>query len=136
MQTSWLLLISWLLGSLPLVAQPWRPLLPQHHYHYQPPGDSLVISLWVDSAQAIGTDSMWYFNTRAVLPPPDSFAVEIGIPARAPHFLMKKLRQQGDSLFVLSDTSTFALKPYAVVGSSWTFDSVRNLTATLVTREK
>mgnify|MGYP006265976067 CR=1 FL=1 len=121
-----------LAGPLVLSAQNWQPLKAGNRYHYQTPGDSLVVSLWIDSVQFVMGDSLFALNRRVVLP--DPFPVELRLATQEPHFLMRDMRNEGDSLFVMRDTTIYRWYAHRPVGSSWTFAPALGLTATVEAR--
>lgn len=107
-----------------LHGQNWEIINPGYisNYQYSDSEYYLSNSLWVDSVEAQGSDTILYLNRRAVR---DS----IYLLANQPHFLQRKAMVT-DSLVYFYDTASYVIKRYFDVGGSWLFDTTNNIVAT------
>ena len=117
-----------------LFAQNWQPILPGNFYHYQPEGDSLVITLWVDSTAVESGDSVFYLNRRVAEARDTVGGLGPLYRLNQPFFLMKQLRRLGPGQYRCEDSATLQLDARAAPGVSQPFDTARGLTLTLEAR--
>ncbi|MCF8457017.1 MAG: T9SS type A sorting domain-containing protein [Bacteroidales bacterium] len=106
-----------------LHAQNWEIINPGYIYNFQYSDSEYYLSnsLWTDSVEVQGNDSLLYLSRRAVR---DS----IYLLANQPHFLQRKVLVT-DSLVHFYDTASYVIKRKFDVGTSWLFDTTNNITA-------
>lgn len=119
-----------ILISLGAFGQNWSLISTDYQYHYFQE-DVHTATIAVDSMEVIGNDVMFYLNRIVV---ECDTCEQSWLPYflyNQPNFLQKKVLLQ-DSVFRFLDTNEFAIMPYAPVGTNWTFDTINNITASII----
>ncbi len=117
-------LVVGILASVGLLhAQDWKIFNPDYVYNFQYTTSEYYLSntVWIDSFEVQGSDTVFYFSRRAVR---DS----IYLLANQPHFLQRKATISGN-LIHFSDTASYVMKQKIEVGDSWLFDTLNNIFA-------
>ncbi|MDB5283805.1 MAG: hypothetical protein JWO06_2880 [Bacteroidota bacterium] len=123
-------------------AQNWELFNSRDRYNYSAYAPDISHVLFADSFTVSGTDTIYYPN-RIVYPSNSSSIADTAF-IDEPRFLLKKMirSSNGQYTFINPDTlhgiynwslpDTFVIHANAGVGDSWLFDTVQNVTATVV----
>jgi len=122
-------------------AQNWWPINKAWHYNYRFDNANLVTNtILVDSAKAIGNDSIFYLN-RILLDCDTCHAASFGLQfscdtcfvlGNQPQFLQRTIIKKQNGIYQFKDTGNIVLPVNAAVGTTWLFDSVWNVSATII----
>lgn len=116
----------------PLFAQNWSPITASDTFNYQADTASyLTHTLWVDSVQFANGDSIFFMN-RVISDCDTCIRFQGARLLNQPQFLQRTVTRKANGQFVFADTVTFTVLPTAQLNDSWLFDSLRNLSATIV----
>lgn len=124
-----IVLIASILSAASAFTQDWMPVPIDTKLNYRHSDlDYISHTLWIDSIETNGPDTLYYLN-RIAIPCP-------GQPDKAlrnrPQFLQKTMvRINGSGLFRFVDPGNFYLDVEAATGSHWVFDSALNIIATV-----
>lgn len=119
-------------------AQNWSPIVTGNKYHYTCDTTQTIFTLFADSFDVQGNDTLFYMN-RIVLPCDtcvnlswyqSSGPVEKVFLRNQPQFLLRNCLVSDTSIWCHSPTG-FVLYPMRSVSSSWLFDTLNNITATV-----
>jgi len=121
-----ILLVLITMLSANLMAQNWSPILVNHKMNYQH-SDSSYIShtIWVDSTQLSGTDSVFYLN-RVVKDVPGNPEIVL---RNQPQFLMEMMVREIYGIYSFIFPNHYFIGTQFGIGSSWTFDMTNNINA-------
>ncbi len=131
-------------------SQNWAPVKTGITSNFSCDTSNIIFSVWVDSVEFYGNDSVYYLN-RVVRPCDtcsiyyiDSIMQYIGLNfslsnnlflKNQPQFLQRKINYNTLlSSSWLNDTASYALYPQLNVGSNWVFDTLRSITANLTNK--
>lgn len=138
MKSAKLILVIQLLLSLQVVtAQDWKPVTMGKTYHYSCDTTSTVFSIWADSSNVIGTDTILFTN-RVILPC-DTCNIQNYPNLNATRFLLKNqslflrriIKYSGNNMIVLENKDTLVIDKNAEINNSWIFDTSANIQATV-----
>lgn len=120
------LLLLIIIISANIMAQNWSPILVNHKMNYQH-SDSSYIShtIWVDSTQLSGTDSIFYLN-RVVKDVPGNLEIVL---RNQPQFLMEMMVKEIYGIYSFVFPNHYFLGTQFSIGTSWTFDMANNIDA-------
>ena len=112
-------------------AQNWLPLTPSDRYSFRQ-SDSLLISnvIQVDSLQLFPSGDLLLFLNKVVADC-DTCMFQPGKLSNQGQFLQKTATRKPDSRWIFSGKNTFVLFPLASPGSTWIFDTLQNVGATV-----
>jgi len=138
MKSKTLLFLSLL--SLSVTAQNWQPINKGWHYNYRFNNANLVTNtILVDSAKAIGADSIFYLN-RILLDCDTCHAANFGtqyncdscfVLGNQPQFLQRTIIKKQNGIYQFKDTGNIVLPTLAALNTTWLFDSLWNISATV-----
>ena len=130
---SWRIL-GFVLAYLPvlLAAQDWAPIrFSDKTYAYQQdPAEEKYLFVRVEEAGILGGDSLYILNT--IITACDSCNSREFFLRNQPHFLQKRVRFTASGSYHFQDTGSFVIQSLAGVGESWVFDTLGNVTATVL----
>ncbi len=112
-------------------AQNWKPVQSGDTYLYYLENhgfDSTAICIEADSMRVNGLDTLVFLN-RKLTPEP---SVTNTFRRNVPNFLMRSVLYRADGSFMCSDTNTTVFLPFQSQGIPWTYDSLNNITATII----
>lgn len=121
-----LITILQLFCSTILFAQNWSPILVNEKMNYQH-SDSSYIShtIWVDSAQYLYNDSIYYLNL-IVKDVPDNPEIAL---RNQPQFLLKQMRKYSGGNYIFQFPGEMVIKSLAGIADPWYFDNANNIMA-------
>jgi len=139
MKSKTLLLFIFL--SLTVTAQNWQPINKAWHYNYRFNNANLVTNtILVDSAKAIGADSVFYLN-RILLDCDTCHAASFGsqyncdscfVLGNQPQFLQRTIIKKTNGIYQFKDTGSIVFPTLATINTTWLFDSLWNISATVI----
>lgn len=118
-----LLLIFILTGSTNGFTQEWIPIKPGEKYNYLYNSGIIHTTVWVDSVDYNNGDSVYYLNRIGLLVHPYLIKSHV--------FLQKEIHFN-DQKLVMFSPEEYVIPLEMSQGDSWIFDTINNLTATLV----
>ncbi|MFT4760983.1 MAG: 3',5'-cyclic AMP phosphodiesterase CpdA [Paraglaciecola sp.] len=115
-------------------AQNWSPVNLSDKYNFQnDTADHITNTIWVDSVEVQGLDSVFYLN-RIVKPCPEcpgASNYEFYYKAYQGQFLQKEIRKEGDDKYVFKGEHPFTIFPKANLNETWLMDTLNNTEATV-----
>lgn len=109
------------------VAQNWAPIVSSNEYNYfSTPSFSSAVTIKTDSLIVQGLDEIFHLNK--VIKPIGNYKALIN----QGQFLQKKVISRSNGYVTFKGDSSFTIKINASLGHTWIFDSILNLTATVV----
>jgi hypothetical protein len=113
-------------------AQNWALLNPAYKYNYSLGGtDTITNQIFITHIDTLGVDSFRYeLNTIAELCD-TCVGPDLYIRTNSPQFLQRTVNV-GSGIWHFHDPGSYVVIPEANVGSSWLFDSLANVTATVI----
>lgn len=131
------LLALWLL-PLSAFGQNWAPFTRNEKFNFRHADSSVITQvIWVDSVKILGTDSVFFLN-RVVQPCTSCAVSASGVhkwTRNKGQFLQKTMRKKLDGQLVFQGERTFTWLPQADVGQSWLYDTLLNITATVISKQ-
>jgi hypothetical protein len=128
--------------SFTIIAQNWTPLNKNYYYNYKfDNANNITNSILVDSIElSLNGDSIFYLNrimlgcdTCHALNTNNGFicdsCFELG---NQPQFLQRKVIKYTNGVYNFRDTGNIVINSVANVGTTWLFDSVYNIQATII----
>lgn len=127
-----LLLLSML--SFNLSGQNWSPIVPASKLNFKHTDSAFITNtLWVDSVKTNGSDAVFYLN-RVVLDcdtcPTNFYGVHYKL-GRQGQFAQKTMLQSASGICRFWGNRPFTLLPLASEGTSWLFDTLQQITASV-----
>ncbi len=115
-------------------AQNWTIINPGYKYNYSTRDLKFenTKTIYVDSIDVLGSDSIFYLNRVFVKINKGTYEGIDTIITNSPQFLQRKIKKKTNGDLLLSDPSELLLKTHCNIGDSWTFDSVNNISAQLI----
>jgi hypothetical protein len=94
-------------------------------------------TVWADSAAIAGGDSVFFLNRvmcdTCVTYTGDLLSCDTCYWAKnQPQFMMRKKVKMQSGMFAFMDTANFVIDPNALIGNSWVFDTLNNITALVI----
>jgi type IX secretion system substrate protein len=121
-------------------SQNWQPLHPGWKYNYRHDNSGVITNtIWIDSADVIGSDSVFYLNR--IVAHCDTCIAALGGPnpcdscyalKNQPQFLQRKVSKLANGIFYFNDTSKIVLNSLAALNDTWLFDSIANINAQII----
>jgi len=129
------ILIILLASMMSTHAQDWKLFRTGEKYNYSLGSNAYYASIWVDSTAVIGNDSVYYFNKiiKKVKNGPVEYWRNLFLNDMS-QFFLSGLAFHDNTTMVFKETETvkYLLKPLAQLNEQWVFDSLHNITATVV----
>lgn len=121
-------------------SQSWQPLTIGWKYNYKLDSSAFITNtIWIDSAEFINTDSVFYLNR--IVTHCDTCTAALGGPnpcdscyalKNQPQFLQRKVTGLANGIFYFNDTSKIVIASSAALNDTWLFDSINNITAQII----
>lgn len=122
------------------LAQNWKPLNTTEKYNFQNNTANYVSNtLWVDSIEINGTDSIFYLNRVVLVCDTCQSSISLYPEFKLKNqgqFLQKQMVKKSDGDFCFEGNSNFVLKPYANLGIAWLADTLNNISAEIILLEE
>jgi len=122
-------------------SQNWSVINSVERFNYRLDSDNIITStILVDSFQLSGSDSIFFLNrivcdTCATIPGgPNACDTCYGVKNR-PQFLQRECRFYPSGIVNFTDTGNLVINTLASLNDTWLFDSVQNISATIVALE-
>ncbi|MFC2100399.1 T9SS type A sorting domain-containing protein [Bacteroidota bacterium] len=139
------LLFILLLSTLYSSGQNWQPVNPLYRYNYQHDTASFVSNtIRVLTTDVINNDTVYHLNT--IITPCDTCHSDLGgisnpngdafALRNQPQFLQRKMRKLNNDVYYFYDTLKITIPSYTQLNDVWLFDSVLNLSATVIQMEQ
>src|SRR6185436_16594747 len=116
-------------------SQNWSVINSTEKFNYRLDADNVITAtLWVDSVQLIGTDSVYFLNRimcdtcATVINGPNNCDSCYGLKNQ-PQFLQRQSIASTNGIFNLRDTGNIVINTLAALNDSWLYDSVQNISA-------
>jgi len=117
-------------------SQNWSPITPQEKFNYQVDNATYISNtLWVDSIEVINADTVFHLNKIVA----DCFECPWQFDkyteyklANQSQFMQHTITNKGEGIYEFSGNKHFILETKSQLGASWNFDSLNNITATIV----
>ena len=111
--------------------QDWNPILHGRKYNYKADTSQFIqFGVWIDSAKWNGSDSVYHLNR--IVTDCDSCPIPGSKLYNQGTFFNRRMQLMPDSSFWFHDLGSFLLRPGDSVNSSWLFDTINNVTATII----
>ncbi len=119
-----------------IYSQSWAPINSFEKYNYKiSNSDTIACTIFVDSIRVIGSDSLLYLNTvydKCDTCTCNNQPYTTAYSSGHSQFLKKVIKRDNNNVFTFSDTVNFYLQPYALLNTTWVFDSINNINAVVV----
>ncbi len=123
----------WLISVGSVSAQNWAPVTLSDTFNYQADTASYIThTLWVDSVQVINGDSVFFLNRVVSACDTCAFSSYRMYLANQPQFLQRRIEKDTNGVYTFEDTLHFSIRSNANLHETWLFDSLRNLSAEVV----
>lgn len=113
-----------------IYSQNWNPLSNTTLYHYSHNSTDIIShSIKVDSSKSSNGNLTYYLNP--VVKPCKNCPDSTSILKNQPQFLLEQMVKDSSDNFTFGVDTSFVIKPYTRLDSSWLFDSLNNVIASV-----
>jgi hypothetical protein len=114
-------------------AQNWELFNSYDHYNYQQASAPLINSVcFADSFKVLNSDTTYFVNRIVERNNPNNHGQNDTAQLDRWQFLQREILRRSDGWYVLFNPGSLVINSRAGLGDSWLYDTVRNLTATVV----